>query len=71
MFWLFLTVLTVVAFVAILSRRRRYESVEDEPWRASLEDEEPLDWEAARRAEDEWLAETEWEAGDDESWRET
>lgn len=71
MFWIFLTVLAVLAFLAVTARRRRYESVEDEPWRASLEDDEPLDWDAAQKAEDEWLAEQSWDAdGDDgEPWR--
>jgi hypothetical protein len=71
MFWLLLSVLAVVAFFALVSRRKRYESVEEEPWRASLEEDEPLDWEAAQRAEDEWLAENEWEKGeeDGEAWR--
>jgi hypothetical protein len=66
MFWLILTLLTVVAFYAVMQRRRRYESVEDEPWRASLEEDEPLDWDAAVQAEEEWLAESEWEAPEDD-----
>jgi hypothetical protein len=74
MFWLILTILTVVAFYAVMQRRRRYESVEEEPWRASLGDEEPLDWEAAQQAEAEWLREREWQSDDDgdageEAWR--
>jgi hypothetical protein len=71
MFWIFLTILVVLAFFVAASRRRRYESVEEEPWRASLEDDEPLDWDAARKAEDEWLSEESWNSdGDDgEAWR--
>jgi|GEM_PF-2716512 len=75
MFWLTLTILTVIAFFAVMKRRRRYESVEDEPWRASLGDEEPLDWDAAREAEDELLRERDWQSDDDdvdaggEAWR--
>jgi hypothetical protein len=71
MFWILIAVLAVIGFFAIASRRRRYESVEDEPWRASLQDDEPLDWDAARQAEEEWLAEEEWETGseDNEPWR--
>jgi hypothetical protein len=71
MFWLLLTVLTILGFFALAARRRRYESVEDEPWRASLQEDEPLDWDAARRAENEWLAENEWQEGegDNEPWR--
>jgi hypothetical protein len=71
MFWILIAVLAVIGFFVVASRRRQYETVEDEPWRASLEDEEPLDWDAAREAEEEWLKEEEWEAGGDdhESWR--
>jgi hypothetical protein len=71
MFWLLVTVLAVVAFFAVASRRRGYESVEDEPWRASLKDDEPLDMEAARQAEEEWLKENRWEdeREEDEPWR--
>ncbi|MBA4159403.1 MAG: hypothetical protein H0X65_18305 [Gemmatimonadetes bacterium] len=72
MFWLLLTILLVIAGVIALSRRRNYRAreVEDEPWRASLDEDEPLDLDAAREAEERWLAE-EWEEDDaeDEPWR--
>ena len=70
MFWLLLTVLLIVGAVAALLRRRRYESVDAEPWRASLgEDDEPLDLEEARRAEEEFLADDWRDDEDDEGWR--
>jgi uncharacterized membrane protein len=68
-FWLALVALLVIAFFAALSRRKRYESVEDEPWRASLQDDEPLDMDAAREAEEEWLQEEWGDDGSNESWR--
>lgn len=71
MFWMLLAILVIAAFILALSRRRRYESTEDEPWRASLRDDEPLDMEAARQAEEEWLADSGWQDEDDnaEQWR--
>jgi hypothetical protein len=71
MFWLLVAILAVVAFFAVAARRRSYESVEQEPWRASLGDDEPLDMEAARRAEEEWLKESAWEDDNEEQepWR--
>jgi hypothetical protein len=66
MFWIAMAVLLLVAAGSILGRRRAYESDEQEPWRASLDEEEPLDVEEARRAEEEFLAEDFEE--DDESW---
>lgn len=66
MFWVLMALLVVAAGFLVRSRSRP--TVEDEPWRASLEDEdEPLDLDEIRRAEDEWLAEEEW-AG--ETWQE-
>lgn len=68
--WLFLAVLVLVAAIVGTARRRRYESVEDEPWRASLEEDEPLDMERARRAEEEFLRDHwESETEDAEPWR--
>jgi hypothetical protein len=68
-FWLALVALLVIGFFAALSRRRRYETVEDEPWRASLDDDEPLDMDAAREAEEEWLEQS-WDEDDGgEAWR--
>lgn len=70
MFWLLLTVLALLGGLAMSPRRKSYESVEEEPWRASLEDDDPLDVEEARRAEEEWLEDSwEEEEEDDEPWR--
>jgi hypothetical protein len=74
MLWLILTVLALVAGLLAFRRKRSYESSEEEPWRRSLEpDDEPLDIDAIREAEEEWLesAEEEWDEGtpEDESWR--
>jgi hypothetical protein len=55
MFWIVMALLLVAAGIGMAGRRRRYESVEEEPWRASLDDDEPLDVDAARRAEEEFL----------------
>ncbi|MBA2246145.1 MAG: hypothetical protein H0W11_14410 [Gemmatimonadetes bacterium] len=64
-----LAILLVVGALLMIARRRRYETVEEEPWRASLaEDDEPLDMEQARRAEEEFLADS-WQEDDDEPWR--
>jgi hypothetical protein len=70
MLWLLLAMLVILGFFAAMTRRRRYESVEEEPWRASLGDDEPLDWEAARQAEEEWLQENTRDGDEeDEPWR--
>lgn len=67
--WAVLAILAVLGGLAAWSRRRGYESVEDEPWRASLDD-EPLDMEEARRAEDEFLQGEAWQPDEeDEPWR--
>jgi hypothetical protein len=69
-FWLVLTVLLIAAFLIAVSRRKRYESVEEEPWRASLQEDAELDMDAAREAEEEWLREEEWNGDSaDETWR--
>jgi hypothetical protein len=70
MFWLMLAVLVILGAAAAMARRRRYEAVDTEPWRASLrEDDEPLDLDEARRAEEEFLASDWQEREDDEEWR--
>lgn len=71
MLWMALAILALVAGFLALRRRRGYESVETEPWRASLaEEDEPLDLEEIRRAEEEWLGDGEWDGeAEDESWR--
>lgn len=78
MIWALLTFLFLAAAVTALARRRSYEPPidEDEPWRASLahddDEEEALDMDEARLAEEAFLA-SDWEddADDDESepWR--
>lgn len=69
MFWLALALLVVLAAFSLARRRRAYEAAADEPWRASLGDDEPLDVEEARRAEEEWLEGADWEVAEDEEWR--
>jgi len=71
MLWLFMAVLVLVAGLAVMRRRRRYEAASDEPWRASLQrDDEPLDVQEIRQAEEEWLAGDSWqEPANDEDWR--
>lgn len=67
MIWFMLAIVTIGAFVV---RRRAANLFEGEAWRVSLEDDEPLDVEEARQAEEEWLQESGWEDyEDDESWR--
>lgn len=69
MFWLMLSLL-VIAAVVLNRRRRAGAATDDEPWRASLEaDDEPLDLDEIREAEEEWFAE-EWEGPPEEDdWR--
>jgi hypothetical protein len=73
LFWLILAVFALVGGAAMLNRRRTYESPEAEPWRASLDDDEPLDLEEIRRAEEEFLSDEGWspeESGEEEEpWR--
>lgn len=71
MFWLLLSLLVIVGGILVMRRTASYEVRDDEPWRRSLvSDDEPLDMDEARRAEDEWLESTSWEdVQDDESWR--
>lgn len=77
MFWVMMALLLAAGFML---RRRETGASEDEPWQASLEGaggDSPLDIEEIRRAEEEWLAGSEWDAdsgdwsGDveDEDWR--
>jgi hypothetical protein len=72
MLGLLFAILLVIAVLLVASRRRDVDPAGDEPWRASLreEDDEPLDIEEIRRAEAEWAAEGayDWE-DEDESWR--
>lgn len=71
MFWLMMAMVVIVAGLLAFRRRRNYESTDAEPWRASLSrDDEPLDMDEARRAEEEWLQEEGWsDSDDDEAWR--
>lgn len=69
-----LTLLGVLALLAGLAalRRRRRPPEPEEPWRRSLEDDEPLDLEEIRRAEEEFLAggvEEDFDEDDGEPWR--
>ena len=68
-FWVILALLVLVAAAMVMRKRRRYESVEDEPWRASLGEDDTLDVDEARRAEDEFLSSSPWEEEDEEPWR--
>lgn len=69
MFWFALTVLALLAGVLSVARRRRYESVAEEPWRASLhDDDDEFDAEALRRAEED-LDEYDDLDGAEEPWR--
>ena len=63
MFWVFVAVLAIVGGGLALRRRSVDGEVAAEPWRASLDEDEPLDLEEIRRAEEEWL-------DDDEGWEE-
>lgn len=71
MLWFLMTLLVLFGAAAALRRRRAYESAEDEPWRASLkEEEEPLDMDEIRRAEEEWLDDEPWsDCDEDDDWR--
>ena len=70
-FWIILAILVIVG--GVLSRRNRPTDVENEPWRASLRDEDddrPLDMDEIRKAEDEWRASEPWETdSEDSDWR--
>lgn len=69
MFWLFLTVLAIVAGIA-LRRRISSGSVEREPWEGDPADDEPLDIDEIRRAEAEWESDEEWaDPSEEEEWR--
>lgn len=66
-----LAVLVLLGGAFALSRRRRPRELDQEPWRASLQDDEPLDIDAIRDAEEEFLAD-DWEEDDGEEgeeWR--
>lgn len=73
MFWVLMALLVIAA--AVLVRRPRRNADADEPWRASLreEEDEPLDIDEIRRAEAEWLEGDVWTDDglddDGEGWR--
>ncbi len=71
MLWILMAFLVVLSAMVVLRRRARYESPGEEPWRASLQSEdEPLDLEEIRQAEDEWLQDDGWrDSSEDDSWR--
>lgn len=69
MLWIILALVAVLAGAAAMTRRRSYESVEDEPWRASLDEDEPLDLDEIERAEEEFYEDEGWSGDDDEGWR--
>ena len=71
MLWLVLSLLALAGGLLMLRRRRSYGTVEEEPWRASLREEDGgLDLDEIRRAEEEWLQESEWEdPPEPEGWR--
>ena len=69
MFWLLLALLVLLGAYSMTRRRRLYESTAAEPWRASLKEDEPLDIEEVRRAEEEWLDDSGWQSAEDEEWR--
>ena len=70
MFWLFLTLLVIVGGLLMLRRKARFATSDNEPWRASLGDDEPLDMEEIQRAEKDWLRASDWEdLPEDEGWR--
>jgi hypothetical protein len=72
MLWLFLTLIAVVGGLLALRRKRFYAAaeMEAEPWRASLtEEDEPLDLDEIRKAEEEWSESGDWENTiEDEPW---
>lgn len=77
MFWITMALFVLWGgFLMVNRRRRNYRSTEEEPWRASLESDAPLDIDEIRRAEEEWRADEEWHpddewraSSDDQEWR--
>ena len=68
MFWLILALLVIFAGFALRKQRRSY-AVEREPWEADPGiDDEPLDMDEIRRAEEEWETESSWDPPEEE-WR--
>jgi hypothetical protein len=70
MLWILMAMLVLLAGAAAVRRRHVGPRVEDEPWRASLGEDEPLDVDEIRRAEEDWLREADAEDGlGEEDWR--
>ncbi len=70
MLWLLMALFVIVGGVMMLRRKAEFVAGEDEPWRQSLGEDEPLDIDEIRRAEEEWSDTAEWEdPPEDESWR--
>jgi hypothetical protein len=71
MLWIILAILAIAG--GFLARRRSTNDVDEELWRASLrepDDDEPLDIEEIRNAEEEWLASDAWDAdSEDSDWK--
>jgi hypothetical protein len=71
MLWIILAILAIAG--GFLARRRSTNDIDEEPWRASLrepDDDEPLDIEEIRNAEEEWLASDAWDAdSEDSDWK--
>lgn len=69
LFWLVLSIIAIAGAVVALRRRRGYESPEAEPWRASMDDAgEPLDWDEAAIAEEEFHADSWGPEEEDDDW---
>lgn len=70
MYGILFALLVLIAVLALLFRGRPAPEA-DEPWRASLrEDDEPLDIDEIRRAEEEWGAGGgDWEVEEGDEWR--
>jgi hypothetical protein len=70
MLWLLMALFVIVGGVMMLRRKAEFVTGEDEPWRQSLREDEPLDIDEIRRVEEEWSETAEWEdLPEDESWR--
>ena len=70
MLWMLMAIAVIAGGMMMMRRRRAYEASEHEPWRASLNEDEPLDLDEIRRAEEDWLEDEGWEdRPEEEAWR--
>lgn len=71
MFWLLMTLLVIVGGILVLRQKAAtLVASDEEPWRRSLGEDEPLNIEEIRHAEDEWTSGDDWkDLPEDESWR--